>query len=99
MNQEGFRYPAMNTVADVEKVIGSAIDAAKTMKKKIQYAAIGCMILAGKEGNAEDGVAFAKHAVDQANYLVLQLGNGIKGEEVLNKVYNESCYNNKGLVF
>ena len=80
MNQEGFRYPAMNTVADVEKVIGSAIDAAKTMKKKIQYAAIGCMILAGKEGNADDGVAFAKHAVDQANYLVLQLGNGIKGE-------------------
>ncbi len=77
---DGFRYPVMNTVGDVEKVIGGAIDAAKTMKKKVQYAAIGCMILAGKPGKADDGKEFVEHAIIQANFLVEQLGNGIKGE-------------------
>lgn len=80
MNELGFRYPEMNTLADVEKVIGGAIEAAKTMKKRIQYAAIGCMILAGKDGKDEEGIEWAEHAVVHANYLVEQLGNGIKGE-------------------
>ena len=80
MNELGFRYPEMNTLADVEKVIGGAIEAAKTMKKRVQYAAIGCMILAGKDGKDEEGIEWAEHAVVKANYLVDQLGNGIKGE-------------------
>jgi len=80
MNQNDFRYPAMATAADVDKVISGAIDAAKTMKKKVQYAAIGCMILAGKEGKDADGVEYAELAVIKANYLVEQLGNGVKGE-------------------
>ena len=80
MNQENFRYPTMNTVEEVDKVIAGAIEAAKTMKKRVQYAAIGCMILAGKEGKDEDGIEWAEHAVTHANYLVEQLGNGIKGE-------------------
>jgi hypothetical protein len=41
------------------------------MKKKVQYAAIGCMILAAKDSDL---------AIEKANYLVEQLGSGVKGE-------------------
>jgi len=71
MSDVKFIYPAMDTVEKLDKVIEGAIEAAKTMKKKVQYAAIGCMILSASDSDA---------AIDKANYLVEQLGNGIKGE-------------------
>ena len=74
-----FNYPTMATVEDVEEAISSAIEAAKTMKIRVQYGAIGCMILAGKQGATEDGTPYQKKAIDLANYLVEQLGNGIHG--------------------
>lgn len=75
-----FNYPTMTSVEQVEEVVSSAIESAKTMKLRVQYAAIGCMILAGKQGVDEDGVPYAKRAIDIANYLVEQLGNGIRGD-------------------
>lgn len=74
-----FRYPVMNNVEDVKHSIGLAIEAAKTMKKRVQYGAIGCMILAGKQGE-EDGKPYQQHAIELANHLVEQLGNGIRGD-------------------
>lgn len=74
------RYPTMSTLAEVEGVIAGAIAAAKTMKQKVQYAAIGIMILAAKEGKTGDGMPFAEKAIELANYLVEQVGAGIKGE-------------------
>ena len=64
-------YPAMDTPEKLDKVIAGAIEAAKTMKKKVQYAAIGCMILSAKDSDL---------AIEKANYLVDQLGAGVKGE-------------------
>ena len=76
-----FRYPAMTTLSELDTAIAGAIDAAKTMKKKVQYAAIGCMILAGRAGKDEDsGKDYAELACDKANYLVEQVGAGVKGE-------------------
>ena len=76
-----FRYPSMSTVAELDNAIAGAIDAAKTMKKKVQYAAIGCMILAGKSGTDEEsGKDNAELACEKANYLVEQVGAGVKGE-------------------
>lgn len=68
-----FKYPKMDTVEQLDKAITGAIESAKTMKLRVQYAAIGCMIMAGKEGQAE-------LAIEKANYLVDQLGNGIRGD-------------------
>lgn len=74
------RYPQVNTLADVEKLIAGAIDSASTMKRKVQFAAVSIMILAGKEGADDEGITWQEHAIKQANYLVEQLGNGIRGD-------------------
>ncbi|MGD9382266.1 MAG: hypothetical protein PVI03_07465 [Candidatus Thorarchaeota archaeon] len=75
------RYPAVATADDVDKLIGGAIDAAKTMKRKVQYAAVGIMIMAAWEGRDEEtGTEFAELAIEKANYLVEQVGAGVKGE-------------------
>lgn len=81
MSELTLRYPAVATLEDVDKSIEGAIDAAKTMKRKVQYAAISCMILAAWPGKDEEsGKDFAELAIDRANYLVEQVGAGVKGE-------------------
>jgi len=80
-NDIKFKYPAMATVADIDKAISGAIQAAKTMKAKVQYGAIGCMILGAMEGNDEEsGLPYPVLAIQKANYLVEQVGAGVKGE-------------------
>jgi hypothetical protein len=81
MSELTMRYPAVATLADVDKSIEGAIDAAKTMKRKVQYAAVSCMIMAAWDGKDEEtGKEFAELAIDRANYLVEQVGAGVKGE-------------------
>lgn len=76
-----FRYPAVTNLSEVDKAIEGAIEAAKTMKRKVQYGAVACMIMAAWEGkDAESGKDFAELAIDRANYLVEQVGAGVKGE-------------------
>jgi len=69
-------YPNMGSVEQVEKAINVAIQSAVTMKKKVQIASIGLLIIAGK---AKDVKAKDK-CIELANYLVNQLGDGIKGK-------------------
>ena len=60
----------------VNAQIVQAIEAVKTMKKRVQIAAIGTLIVAGlAKTDAE-----RTQAVDLANHLVNELGNGIKGK-------------------
>jgi len=73
------RYPALKTVEDIDTAIAGAITAAKTMKLKIQYGAIGCMIMAAMPGKDESGKDFADLACERANYLVNQVGAGVHG--------------------
>ncbi len=74
------RYPALKTVEDIDTAIAGAITAAKTMKLKVQYGAIGCMILAAMDGkDKESGKDFADLACERANYLVNQVGAGVHG--------------------
>ena len=68
-------YPNMGSVAQVENAIEKAIESATTMKKKIQIASIGLLILAGKAKDAKD----TAKCLELANYLVDQCGNGING--------------------
>ena len=66
----------MGSVAQVKAAIDKAIESAVTMKKKVQIAAIGLLIIAGK---AKDK-AQKDECITLANYLVNQLGDGIKGK-------------------
>jgi len=74
------RYPVLKTVTDIDKAIEVAVTAAKTMKQKVQYAAIGCMILSALPDVKGAKQSNSDLAIDKANYLVDQLGAGIKGE-------------------
>ena len=76
MNEIKVIYPNMGTVEQVKAAIDKAIASAVTMKKKVQIAAIGLLIIAGK---AKDKAQRDK-CIELANYLVNQLGDGIRGK-------------------
>ncbi len=65
------RYFAVETIADVESLVLKAVEAANTMKQRVQYAAVALMI-----GSTID----ADKAVELANKLAHELGHGVKAE-------------------
>ena len=65
------RYGKVESLADVENLVGKAIESARTMKQRVQYAAVGLMIFSTTD---------AKKSVELANHLVNQLGKGVKAE-------------------
>jgi hypothetical protein len=74
------RYAAVNTMDEVEAAVLKGIEAAKTMKQRVQYAAVALMI--GSTFKAEEGAdkTPADRAVELANQLVNELGQGVKAE-------------------
>lgn len=75
---------AVGDIAAVEEILGKAIESAKTMKRRIQYGSIACMIVAAWQGKCEQegaykGMDWAEVACIKANYLVNEVGSGVHG--------------------
>lgn len=70
-NEIKLRYGKVETREDVKALVAKAIESARTMKQRVQYAAVGIMIFAAKS---------PVEATELANELVTELGQGVKAE-------------------
>lgn len=70
-NDIKLRYAAVETMEQVEAAVLKGIESAKTMKQRVQYAAVALMI-----GSTFD----ADKALELANKLATELGQGVKAE-------------------
>lgn len=65
------RYAKIESMEDVRAAVAKGVESANTMKQRVQYAAIACMI-----GSTFD----AEESVEIVNGLVNDLGKGVKAE-------------------
>lgn len=79
MKQETVRYPAIATIQDVKDVIAKALEAVGTMKKRVQIAAVACLIMAAKADTDEKKVEI----LAIVNDMVLSLGDGIRAKGLI----------------
>lgn len=70
-NDIKLRYAAIETMEQVEAAVLKGIESAKTMKQRVQYAAVALMI-----GSTFD----TEKALELANKLATELGAGVKAE-------------------
>ena len=71
MSDIKLRYQTFNSIEEVEAAVLKGIESATTMRTRVQYAAVALMI-----GSTFD----ATKAVELANKLAHELGNGVKAE-------------------
>ena len=90
MSDVKLRYQAFKSFDEVESAVLKGIESASTMRARVQYAAIALMI--GSTFEDEDGAekTHAQKAVELAQTLVTQLGQGVKAEGLV-KYLRDHC--------
>lgn len=80
MSEVKLRYQTFKTMEEVETAVLKGIESATTMRQRVQYAAVALMI--GSTFKDEKGCekTHAERAVELANHLVNELGQGVKAE-------------------
>ena len=73
------RYPKIESINDLQQAIAAALESVGTMKKKVQIAAVACLIMGAKVETDED----KKEILDIVNQMVHNLGDGIRSKGLI----------------
>lgn len=86
------RYATFKTFADVEACVLKGIESAKTMRQRVQYAAVALMIGSTFENEKDAEKTHAEMAVELANTLVNELGQGVKAEGLVKYLVDKAGF-------